>query len=480
MGTDLCYLDACEVLQLFRQRALSPVEVLAAQIERYEDIGGDINAFTQTAFARAQLQAQLAERAYANGSARPLEGVTTAIKDETYILGEVTTNGSRLLQKNIADTTDPVPERLIAAGAVLHARTATPEFSVAAYTWSELWGITRNPWNRAITPGGSSGGSAAAIAAGFCTIANGTDMGGSVRIPASQCGLVGLKASHGRIPEIPPYNVDPYVHHSMLTRSVRDMVLLYNLIAGPHPVDLMSQLPKESVPVEPLPLKGLTVGMSLDLGFYSLDADVRRNTLNFVQTLRDLGAEIYEVELGWDERCIRTAQIHQGAHIGHMLREKYDNPQCRELLTSYVRHYFSLSAAATPERIVEANDYAQQMWLTLEQAFRQCDFLICPTVCTTRVAADFDYSRDQLEIDGRAVDPVKGWFMTYPFNTLSRCPVLSLPSGLADNGVPTGVQLVAQPYRDRQLLQLGLALEEALGTFITPAHHPLRQEELSA
>ncbi|WP_261319054.1 amidase [Microbulbifer agarilyticus] len=476
MRMDVCYMDACEVREHYIRRELSPVEALAAHIERYEQIGREINAFTQCQFERAMDQARLAEQAYMRGEARPLEGIITAIKDETYVRGEVTTNGSRLLKDNVAEVTDPVPERLLSAGAIFHARTATPEFSVASYTWSDLWGVTRNPWNTEITPGGSSGGSAAALAAGFCTIANGTDMGGSVRIPASQCGLVGLKASHGRIPEIPPYNVDPYVHHGMLSRSARDMVFLYNLISGPHPVDLVSQIAKESVPAAPLKLKGLKIGLSLDLGFFQLDEDVRRNTVAYAEQLRALGAEVDLVTLGWDERCIRTAQIHQGASMGHMLRKKYDNPECRDQLSSYVRHYFDLSSAASPERIQEANDYAQQMWQSLEQVFRSYDFLLCPTVCTTRVPADFDYARDTLEVNGVTVDPVKGWFMTYPFNTLSRCPVLSLPSGLGDNGVPTGVQLVGHPYADAALLQLSLAIELELGKFIHADNMPLNPE----
>ena len=297
MTVELCYLDTCDVLEKYRHRELSPVEILEAQIQRHADIGGEINACTTLHFERAHVAAQAAERAYQRGSARPLEGVMTAIKDESYIAGEITTNGSRLLCDNRADITDPVPERLLGAGAVVTARTATPEFSVAAYTWSDLWGVTHNPWNTAITPGGSSGGSAAALAAGLCTLANGTDMGGSVRIPASQCGLVGLKASYGRIPEIPPYNVDPYVHHGMLTRSVRDMLLVYNLIAGPHPVDMVSQLPKEAVAPQPLDLRGQRIGLSLDLGFYRLEADVRANTLAYAEQLRGQGAEVELVEL---------------------------------------------------------------------------------------------------------------------------------------------------------------------------------------
>ena len=480
MEMDLCYLDACEVLQRYKKREVSPVDVLQAQIERFEQIGGEINPFTQCRFERAQQQARLAEQAYMRNEARPLEGVITAIKDETYVRGEVTTNGSRLLQNNVADVTDPVPERLMAAGSIFHARTATPEFSVASYTWSDLWGVTRNPWNTDITPGGSSGGAAAAMAAGLSTIANGTDMGGSVRIPASQCGLVGLKASHGRIPEIPPYNVDPYVHHGMLTRSVRDMVLLYNLISGPHPVDLMSQMAKEPVASQPLDLRGVKVGLSLDLGFFPLDDDVRRNTLSYAETLRASGAEVEMVSLDWDARCIRTAQIHQGAQMGHMLRKKYDHAECRAQLTSYVKHYFSLSAAASPQRILEANEYAQHMWQSLEQVFRDYDFLLCPTVCSTRVPADFDYSRDSMEVGGVEVDPVKGWFMTYPFNTLSRCPVLSLPSGFADNRVPTGVQLVGHPYADGRLLQFALGIEAVTGPFIHADNRPMNLQVLNS
>ncbi|KUJ84527.1 amidase [Microbulbifer flavimaris] len=472
MSEDLCYLEACEAIQLFRKGEVSPVDILRAQAERIESCGTEINAFTALHFERALEQARKAETAYLSGTARPLEGVNSVIKDETFLAGEITTNGSRLMRDHRADVTDPVPERLIGGGAVVSGRTTTPEFSVAAYTWSDLWGVTRNPWNQAVTPGGSSGGSAAAVAAGFCTIANGTDMGGSVRIPASMCGLVGLKASYGRVPEIPPYNIDPYVHHSVLTRSVRDTLLLYNLIAGPHPVDLMSQLPKEVVASEPLDLRGMRVGLSLDLGFYPVEDDVRENTLRFTEQLRHLGAEVDTVSLDWDERCIRTAQIHQGAQMGHMLRQKFDRPEYHDQLTSYARHYFSLSEQATPEEILWAHSYAQSMWESLERVFRDCDFLLCPTVCTTKVPADFDYSRDLISVNGQAVDPVKGWFMTYPFNTLSRCPVLSLPSGMASNGVPTGAQLVGRPYTDAAVLRAGLALEQAGGPFINKKHYP--------
>ncbi|WP_237063645.1 amidase [Microbulbifer zhoushanensis] len=478
MSEELCYLDACGAIELFRKRAISPVEVIRAQSRRIEELGPGINAFTDRYLDRAMAGARRAEAAYMNGSARQLEGISTAIKDETYLHGEVTTNGSRLLEHNLADVTDPVPERLEAAGATFCGRTTTPEFSVAAYTWSDLWGVTRNPWNHLVTPGGSSGGSAAALAAGFCTLANGTDMGGSLRIPAAMCGLVGLKASFGRIPEIPPYNVDPYVHHGMLTRSVRDTLLAYNLVSGPHPVDLMSQLPKEVVVADPLDLRGVRAGLSLDLGFYPLERDVRQNTLAFADMLRRMGAEVDTVSPGWDDRCIHTAQVHQGAQMGHMLREKFDRPECHEQLTSYARHYFALSRAAMPAAILEAHTYAQVMWESLERIFRDCDFILCPTVCTTRVPADFDYSRDSISIDGHQVDPVKGWFMTYPFNTLSRCPVLSMPSGLAQNGVPTGVQLVGRPYADAAVLRAGLAVEAECGTFINARRKPGVGEEM--
>ncbi len=188
---DLCYLPATEALALFRSKQLSPVELLSALIRRADEVEPHINAFTECYFEEALDTAAAAEKRYQRAEARPLEGLPIAIKDESEIQGKRTTQGSLLYKDNISKQSAYVVERLEKAGAIFHARTATPEFCLLFQTFSRLWGITRNPWNLDLTPGGSSGGSAASLAAGTSTLASGSDIGGSIRQPASMCGLVG-------------------------------------------------------------------------------------------------------------------------------------------------------------------------------------------------------------------------------------------------------------------------------------------------
>ncbi|AFU98732.1 amidase [Simiduia agarivorans] len=473
MASELCYLSAHEALRQFADRSLSPVELMQALIARADEVEPAINASAFRFYEQALEQAKAAERAWAEGRARPLEGLAIAIKDETYIEGQVTTNGSRLMQDNVADVTDPVPERLLAAGGIVHARSTAPEFSSAGFTWSDLWGVTRNPWNTAITVGGSSGGSAAMLAAGTTTLANATDCGGSIRIPASMCGVVGLKAAYGRVPEMPPYNADPYVHHGVMARNIADLVLMYNQVAGPHPADITSFLPDDPfLPAEYPSLAGVKVALSLDLGFYRLEPDVRRNTLAFAERLRDLGATVDLVEIDWDERCIRTAQVHQGSLLGTLVREKYGKSEQRSLMTSYARRYLELADQVTLEDVLEADRYAQHMWTALAKVFERYAILLCPTTATTQVPANYDYAKDQMRVDGELVEPIKGWFMTYPFNTLSRCPVLSMPSGFGANGVPTGVQIVGRPYREMDVMAVGYQVEKAFGNWYAQGAWP--------
>lgn len=193
MSADLCYLSATRALEMFRTKALSPVELLDAQIKRTEAVNPAVNAVVMNYFDEAKEQARKAEQAYMNGGARILEGLTLAVKDEHNIAGKITTNGSLLLQSNVATYTDPICERTIEAGAIVHARTSTPEFSAHYATWSKLWGATRNPWNLKYHVGGSSGGSGAALASGMTTLATGSDIAGSIRMPAAQNGIVGFK-----------------------------------------------------------------------------------------------------------------------------------------------------------------------------------------------------------------------------------------------------------------------------------------------
>ncbi|MCA9986762.1 MAG: amidase [Anaerolineales bacterium] len=472
MSLELCYLSAQEALALFRSRQLSPVELMQAVIARAEQVEPHLNAFTYTYYEEALAAAREAEKRYRDGSARALEGIPTTIKDESHIAGLPTSNGSRLMQDFVAEHTTPVVERLLAAGAIVHARTATPEFSVCGVTWSDLWGVTRNPWNLAITPGGSTGGSSAALAAGSTILSNGSDIGGSIRIPAAMCGLIGFKAPYGRNPEDVPWNLEYFNHPGGLARTVGDSILLQNVISGPHPHDIASLKPKITLPDTYDNIEGWRIAYSLDLGYNPIAPDVVRNTLATLDRFRQLGATVEEVQLNWTE-AVRDAYMH---HLGYgslgVFMQEYGTPEKRPLLTSYARYFLEFSEQVTREQALAAELMAAQMYSDMSQLFANYDLFICPTIGSTAVPADLDFSTDTVNIAGREVNGKSGWFLTYPFNILSRCPVMALPSGLADNGVPTSIQLVGPTFEDAVVYQAAAAYEAAYGPMVSYDHHP--------
>jgi len=302
---DLCYLPATDAIKQFKAKTLSPVELLDALIRRAEEVEPVINAFTYRHFDEAMDKAKKAEAKYASGvRARALEGLPIGIKDESFIKGKPTSSGSLIMKDFVADRTSVGNERIMRAGGIVHARTATPEFSAAFCTQSRLWGATRNPWNPEFTPGGSSGGTAASLAAGTSTIASGSDIAGSIRNPAGCCGLVGYKPPYGRNSDDPPFNLDFYCHTGPLARNVSDAIALQNVMCGPHPKDIASLRPKLRLPSNYPPIKDWKIAFSMDLGFFEVDPDVQKNTLNALDVFRDLGATVEEVDIGWDHRVL--------------------------------------------------------------------------------------------------------------------------------------------------------------------------------
>ena len=287
--SDLHYLSATQALRMFRARTLSPVELVQAVIDRAAKVEPAINAFAETLYEQALAQARTAEARYAVGGdpPRPLEGLPVAVKEEAPIAGQKNTFGSVPLRDAVADHTAAFVQRILDAGGIVHARTTTPEFSCAPVTWSKLWGVTRNPWNPVYSPGGSSGGSGASLAAGSATLATGSDIGGSIRIPASFCGVVGFKPPYGRVPEEVIFNLDHYCHEGPLARTVSDCALLENVIAGPHPSDVVSIRPKLVIPDDLEPISGLRLALSTDLGCYEVDEEVVANTRAAAERLRD-------------------------------------------------------------------------------------------------------------------------------------------------------------------------------------------------
>ena len=261
---ELCYLTASEALARFKARTLSPVELLDAQIARAEAINPKVNAITYDFFDRAREQAKKAEAKYGqtDGRVRALEGVPVAIKDFHPVKGEITTFGSKIFKDFRPDYTAATVDRLLRAGAIMHMRTTSPEFAYSGATHSPLWGITPNPWNLEYTSGGSSGGAGAAVAGGMTTLADGTDGGGSIRIPASACGLFGYKPPFGRNPLDRDHPMETILHYGPIVRSVADAALMQNVMSGPHPDDLCSLPNKVRLPATYDDIRGWKVAFS--------------------------------------------------------------------------------------------------------------------------------------------------------------------------------------------------------------------------
>ena len=459
---NLCYISAHAALERFRAKTLSPVELMEAVIARAEAVQPKLNNLTFKHFDSAMDQARKAEAKYAKGGRTgALEGLPIAVKDESAIKGMPVSGASLIWKDQVADYTSVVNQRILGAGGIVHARTATPEFSCAGYTWSRLWGVTRNPWNTDFTPGGSSGGSGVALASGGATLATGSDIGGSIRIPAACSGVVGFKPPYGRNPEDPPFNLDFYCHEGPMARTVKDAILLQNVMAGPSPADIATLRPKLRLPMEMKSIKGWKIAYSMDFGFYEVDPEVRRSTEMALDVFRSLGATVEEVDLGWKPELLDAGMTYLrhlfGAYISQLLDDHADE------MTTYARQFAEESRHSTAIDFVHSLEVAGEMYATLGPILECFNILICPTNALPAVPADFDQSKDEVRVNGKAVSPFLGWVMTLPFNMLSRCPVLAVPSGRASNGVPTGIQIVGRTYCDADVFRAGLAYEKALG-----------------
>ena len=441
-------LSAAEALRLMRARELSPVELMEAVIRRAEQVEPAINAFPHTYYDEALAAARAAEARYAGKDPRPrpLEGIPVAIKDETPILGQPLTQASLIHKDDVATHTAVVPERVMRAGGVVHARSATPEFSSAAFTHSRIYGITRNPWNTEYSPGGSTGGGAASLAAGSTMLATGSDIGGSIRIPATFSGVVGFKPPYGRVPVEPPYNLDHFCHDGPLARTVADCALLENVLAGPHHSDPVALRPKLRIPAELGGIEGWRIAYSLDLG-YEVGPDVEAGVLAAVEGLREAGAVVEEVKVGWTHHDATAAtRAHFGGMFGGSVVAELEAH--RDLMTAYTVQFGEESAEVTMADYVDGMKIEARIHAALGRIHRRHRALIGPGFGVAQLRA----GDDCLEVDTYAM------LLTAVFNVCSRSPVLSVPSGRSGEGVPTGIQIAARPYDDVSAFRIGAAL----------------------
>lgn len=457
---DLCYTSATEVLGKFRDGSLSPVEYLTNLIARAEETEPKINAFAATHFDKAMDAARQAEARFTAKAddLRPLEGLPIAIKDEVDLKGEIVTQGSLYYKDFVADETHFAVQRLFDAGAYYHVQTTTPEFCSAGVTDSRIHGTTRTPWGLDYTCGGSSGGSGASLAVGSSPLATGSDIGGSIRIPAACCGVVGYKPPYGRNPDNTAFAYDMYAVVGPLGRSVADVAMMQNIMCGPHPLDNASIRPRYELPMTHGSLKGKKIAWSMDLGYFEVDEHVRKNTMQTLQTLQDLGAELVEVNPGWSERADKAVMVYLD-HLfgGYMASVVATDP---ELASNWAKYCVAANQNTTSEEFFAAYEMQAEMARAFGPILEDSYAFICPTLSHHEIPADQN-PWDEVKINGKVVDPMYGWCMCHPFNMLGRCPVLSVPSGIGGNGLPTGIQIVARHLDDARVFHVGHALEQA-------------------
>ena len=459
---ELCYMTAEQAIRKFRAKKLSPVELMEALFARIEQVNPKVNAFTYTYHDRALKQAKQAERKYMRPQGRPgpLEGIPLAVKDLHPIKGEITTYGSKVYEGERFDFTVPTVQRMMDAGAIVHARTTTPEFGHTGHCHSPLWGATRNPWNLEYSSGGSSGGSGAALAAGMTTIADGSDGGGSIRIPSSACGVFGIKPSFGRNPGgIVATAFDWILHLGPMARSVGDAIIAQNVMSGPHVSDISTLKPKLEIPKRLDGIKGWKIAFSMDLGYFEVDKEVQKNTLAAVEVFRSLGCTVENVKLNWTMAVYDAWMTHWEALFASIAGEYL--PRFQYEMTPYVRELLHRGMKLDAVRVKKTEFTRTEMYTTLGPILDKYDLLLCPTLAVPSVGAWHNPADPDFRINGKPVDPMLQWCLTYPFNLVSQCPVASVPTGFASCGVPTGLQIVGPTYDDVAVFQAAAAYEQA-------------------
>ena len=456
MNSELVYQDATKLAELIRTKEISPVEVVQAHLDRIEAVNPNINAIVTVA-QDALKEAKAAEAAVLAGhELGPLHGVPFSAKDSFDTAGVLTQLGSPIFKGRVPDTDAPSIARMKKAGGILLAKTNLPEFSYWIESDNLLSGRTLNPWNRDRTPGGSSGGESAAIAAGMSPIGLATDVAISVRGPAALTGVIGLKATHGRIPMtgIWPRVPRRFWHAGPMARSVRDIALAYSLLAGPDGADGFSTSPLSlDAGVGAAPNRPVRVGWLVEPGFGLVDNDVAATVKAAAEALKSAGVIVEEVripvleqinalELLWKLQAMETKPAFRKATAGH-----------EDLIYKHVQGVFD-----TPDTSIEDFVIAEQQIETMRDGFAQYfsryDALLCPV---TPVPA---HAHDAAEfiINGQTVSSLHVMDATAPLS-VTGLPGLSMRFGTSKDGLPIGVQLVSPWLAESTILHLGSLLE---------------------
>ncbi len=444
----LSFASIDDLIAMFRAKKASPVDLLKAQIKRIEALNSKVNCITDEHFDGALKEARQSEDRYLRGETRPLEGITVAIKDEFGRPGWRITQGSLIFKDSPPATENAaVIDALEAAGAIMPFQTTVPEFYLFLGASTRAWGTTRNPWNLQYTPGGSSAGSGAALAAGFATLAMGSDMGGSIRIPASQCGLYGFRPPFGRVAggEIPFSTSGP------LARRFDDLVHFQNAIVGPSEKIMAAIRPRLDYPAEYPGLSGWRIAVDWGAGIATVIPSVKEAMLKGVEALRGAGCVVDEVDCGFskDEKFVFLRGL-MSSSIGTLIEIANSH---RDLLSPYMTDMLDQVGAIGPRQADEADVLLERWHRQVQQRVFRNGYrvLLMPTMATPLVGADMFKSKAN-NVDAWSGTGL-GFALTWPWNLLNRYPIVDVPLGVVEDRMPSGMQVIGQTFTDLDTFQ---------------------------
>lgn len=456
---ELCRMTATEAVARLRRRELSPLELVEASIERIETVDTEVNALPIHCFDQAREEARNFDADAHKDNPKSLHGLPIAVKDYNDVRGAVTTYGSPIFADNVAERSDATVRQLEENGAITVAKSNVPEWA-GGNTFNPVFGASRNPWDLRMSVGGSSGGSAAALASGSVWLATGNDLGGSLRIPASYCGIVGMRPSPGRVPR--PESVVPFDTlwvEGPMGRTVSDVALMLDAQAYFDPRDPLSFTPPPAPFVEAVrrPRAPKRVGFTADLGLGKVDAEVAALCERAARRFADLGAAVDDghPDFSGGIEAFQTLRANLIAAVRGPLLGSHRDRICPEIVWNIEK-----GLQQGGDEVARAERLRGQMFTRVAAFFGSYDILACPTVA---VAPYPVAQRFPTEIGGEPLHSYIDWMYLTFVLTLTGCPTLSLPIGLTADGRPVGLQLMARPRGDADLLGAARLLELAVG-----------------
>jgi amidase len=457
---DLVRRSARELARLIRTRAVSPVEVLDAHLAAIATLNPKLNAIVTLAEEPAREHARRAEQAAMNGEPLgALHGLPIGIKDITQTAGIRTTFASPLLKDNVPSEDEEVVRRLKVAGAIVLAKTNTPEFACGANTNNTLFGPTRNPWNPALSPAGSSGGSAVAVATGMVPLAQGTDYGGSVRVPAAFCGIVGIRPTPGLIPSHPkPLAWDPGEVHGPLARDADDAALMLDAMVGFSRISPISVAPPWPSALAALErrddIKGLRIAYVSDIAGIGVEAEIDAVCREAAAALAKLGAHVEQI--AFDASAGRAPfQVWRGFW---MVGRQYERLAHMDAFGPNLKGNVEAGLKLGASDFAAAEQTRMALFDRFRELFERYDVLLTPAVPVKPFPVEMNFPDT---INGKRFENYIDWIAQAFLITLVSLPAATAPAGLSQDGLPIGIQIVAPRFEEPLILRVARVIHQA-------------------